>query len=95
MKKNDLYCKDDSVLRIIHIQGNRLMVIDCIKYTMPVWMESTIVADYEKCAEETYYSKVNFVLVDEAHIEAKAKAIMFERYAMVTAILPFIADERH
>ena len=36
MKKNDLYRKDDSILRVIHIQENQIMVIDCMKFTMPV-----------------------------------------------------------
>lgn len=39
MKKNDLYRKDDSILRVIHIQENQIMVIDCVKFTMPVWMK--------------------------------------------------------
>lgn len=90
MKKNDLYRKDDNVLRVLHIQENQIMVIDCIKFTMPVWIEDTVIDDCVNCAEETYYSKINFEVVDEVHMEAKEKAIMFERYAMVTAILPTI-----
>ena len=94
MKKNDLYCKDDKIFRIIHIQENRILIVDCMKYNMPAWVEPAVVGGCVRCAEETYYSKVNFAVVDEVHMEAKAKAIMFERYAMVTAILPFVADEK-
>ena len=94
MKKNDLFCKDDSVLRVIHVQENRIMVIDCVKCTMPVWMNPTDMCSYVEYAEENYYSDVNFVLVDDACIRTKDKAIMHERYAMVTAIIPFVADDK-
>lgn len=94
MKKNDLYRKDDSVLRVIHIQGNQIMVIDCGKCTMPVWMNPTDMCSYVEYAEEKYYSDANFVVVEDACICTKDKNIMHERYAMVTAILPFVADEK-
>ena len=34
MKRNDLYRKDDSVLRVIHVQENQVLVIDCVKCTI-------------------------------------------------------------
>ena len=58
MKKNDLYRKDDSVLRVIHIQESMIMVIDCVKFTMPVWMKPTEMCSYAVYAEEKYYSDV-------------------------------------
>ena len=80
MKKNDLYRKDDSVLRVIHIQENQIMVIDCVKFTMPVWMKPTEMCSYAVYAEEKYYSDVNFVVVDDDCICTKDKSIMHERY---------------
>ena len=80
MKKNDLYHKDDSILRVIHIQENQIMVIDCIKFTMPVWMKSTEMCGYAVYAEEKYYSDAKFVVVDDACICTKDKSIMHERY---------------
>ena len=46
MKKNDLYRKDDNVLRVIHVQKSQIMVIDCVKRTMPVWMNPTDMCSY-------------------------------------------------
>ncbi len=94
MKKNDLYRKDENVLRVIHVQESQIMVIDCIKCTMPVWMNPTDMCSYVEYAEEKYYSDANFVVVEDACICTKDKTIMHERYAMVTAILPFVADEK-
>ena len=94
MKRNDMFRKDDSVLRVIHVQENKIMVIDCMKCTMPVWRNSTDMCSYAEYAEEKYYSDVNFRVVDDSCICTKDKAIMHERYAMVTAIIPFVADEK-
>lgn len=58
MKRNDLYRKDDSVLRVIHVQENQVMVIDCVKCTMPFWMNLADMCSYVEYAEEKYYSDV-------------------------------------
>ena len=59
MKRNDLFRKDDSVLRVIHVLENRIMVIDCMKCTMPVWMNPTDMCSYVEYAEYNYYSDVS------------------------------------
>lgn len=39
MKKYDLLRSGDNIIRILDIQDNRILMIDCVKHTMPVWME--------------------------------------------------------
>ncbi len=36
MKKYDLLRSGDAIIRVLEVQGNRVLVIDCIKRTMPV-----------------------------------------------------------
>ena len=50
MKRNDLYRKDDSVLRVIQVQENQVMVIDCVKCTMPFWMNLADMCSYVEYA---------------------------------------------
>ena len=76
MKRNDLYRKDDSVLRVIHVQENQVMVIDCVKCTMPFWMNLADMCSYVEYAEEKYYSDVNFTVVDDACIYTKDKLLL-------------------
>ena len=33
--KNDLYFKDDSIVRVLEVREDRVLVIDCIRRTMP------------------------------------------------------------
>ena len=37
MKKYDLFRSGDSIIRVLDIQDDRILVIDCIKHSMPVW----------------------------------------------------------
>ena len=52
MKKNDLLRSGDSIVRVLEIQGSRILIIDCIKQTMPVWMESESLESYSECIED-------------------------------------------
>ena len=45
MKKNDLLKYNDKLIRVLDIQNDKYLIIDCIKRTMPVWTDSLI--DYE------------------------------------------------
>ena len=37
MKKYDLLRSGDNIIRILDIQDDRILMIDCVKHTMPVW----------------------------------------------------------
>ena len=38
MKKYDLIRSGDSIIRVLDMQDDRVLVIDCIKHSMPVWV---------------------------------------------------------
>ena len=94
MKKNDLLRYEDKVIRVLRIQEDKVLVIDLVKCTMPVWMNPADLCTYVSYAEELFYSDMNFEVVDEVHIHSKDKEILYQRYALVTAILPFVTDEK-
>ena len=50
MKKYDLLRSGDNIIRVLEVQGDRVLVIDCIKRTMPVWMELDTL---ESCSKYT------------------------------------------
>ena len=37
MTKNELLYRDDKIIRTLQVNDNQLLVIDCIRMTMPVW----------------------------------------------------------
>lgn len=55
MQKNDLFRKDGSVFRILAIQSDSILAIDCLKRTMPHWItpESAVLCTEEDLRELT------------------------------------------
>lgn len=35
MQKNELYFKDDDIIRVLDVKEDKALVIDCIRRTMP------------------------------------------------------------
>ena len=94
MKKYDLLRSDDRIIRVLEIQQDRVLVIDCIKMTMPVWVEPAVLEHYSKCADSDLYEVAGFIVVDVDELDADQRKIMYERYTMIAPILTFIADDK-
>lgn len=53
--KNDLYFKDDSIVRVLDVKENRALMIDCVRRTMPQRKDIASLTGWEKCSEEKLY----------------------------------------
>ena len=86
-KKGDLLKKavnedEYSVLRVVSVSENDVMVIDCIKKSMPKWYGMDELEGYEVEQE------------NEADIELSPPALKkaYDRYNMISSILPYIGN---
>ena len=52
MKKHDLLKNGNNIIRVLEIQPDKILIIDCIKKTMPVWVESSILDSCSDCTDE-------------------------------------------
>ncbi|MCD8379587.1 MAG: hypothetical protein LUC95_04520 [Lachnospiraceae bacterium] len=48
MEKNSIYLFGDSIIRVLEVKEDRLLVIDCVKLTMPRWITSESLDGYER-----------------------------------------------
>lgn len=94
MKKYDLLRSGDSIIRILEIQDDRVLVIDCIKRSMPVWMDGESLKSYSECINDELIMVTGFTSVDIDTLDAEQRKVMYERYTMITPILSFIADDK-
>lgn len=88
MKKYELLQNSDNIVRVLEVRGDRILVIDCIKRTMPVWVNLETLEKYSECTDIAGH---NEVAVDS--LNAEQRKIMYERYTMIAGILPFVADK--
>ena len=93
-KKYDLLRSGESIIRVLDVQQERVLVIDCINRKMPVWVEISGLESYSEysCYELSEVTGVDIVDVDA--LDAEHKKVMYERYTMIASILPFIGDEK-
>ena len=93
MKKYDLLRCGDSIIRILEIQPDRVLVIDCIKKSMPVWVEPTVLESCSKCTSDELSEITGIIITETDDLDANQRKIMYERYTMIVPILTFVTDD--
>ena len=88
MKKYELMKFGDNVFRVLEVQDDMALVIDCIKLIMPVWVKSVELDTYSSCNDIVGHGKVT---VDS--LDAEQRKIMHERFTIISGILPFIGNK--
>lgn len=77
-----------SFYRVLEL-AEKILVIDCEKKTMPVWKDYEELDGYVKVEEE----KVSDTLSVLEEMGAEERKVAYQRYNMISGILPFIANE--
>ena len=93
MKKHDLLKDGNNTIRVLAIQPDKILMIDCIKRTMPVWVASSTLDSFAQCTGEGLIQTTNFTVTDIDALDAEQRKVMYDRYTLIAPILPFIEDE--
>ena len=93
MQTMDLMHKGDSIIRVLKIKEGKTLVINCLKRTMPVWMSAAELDGYDEIEEEDLYKATGFVPVDIEKLDAKRRRIAFQRFTLITGILPHVGND--
>lgn len=87
LKKED--GEDISIYRVLELVEEKVLVMDCIKKTMPVWKSVEELDAYVE-VEENINTDTLSALED---MDAEDRKIAYQRYNMISSILPFMANE--
>lgn len=85
LKKHILITYEDKKYRVLHVE-EKVLVIDCIKKTMPIWKSFDELSCFELVNEEIDNNGAE-------SLDATSKKIAYQRYNIISPILPFVADE--
>lgn len=94
MEKNELIKWKGSIYRVLAIEEEDVMLIDCLKRTMPKWYEVDEISGYEVCADGELLSATGMVLEEEQDLTPKQKCVAHEKFTVVAGILPFLGDDK-
>lgn len=93
MKKNDLLKSGSRIFRVLKIQENKILVIDCIKRTMPQWRDMDFLIGYSQITEQDMQKDTNLFLPEMESLSMKSKKFMYEHYTLIAGVLPFVSDD--
>ncbi len=85
---NDLITYNDSILRVLDIQGAKALIIDCVKKSVPKWVDIDSLSCYAPCSDDVFPLSLNM-----DSIEPTSRKTAYERFTIVSRILPFITDK--
>ena len=86
-----LLSNGDDMIRVLQIQGDRSLVIDCMKRTMPKWMYAASLSNFVECSEADLYDRTG--MIQNRELTQEEQRIAQERFTMIAAVLPFIGNE--
>ena len=83
---------ENQIIRVLKSQGNKALVIDCIKRTMPKWVDGDSLSNYDDCGEDEMYERTDYPFGRE--LTQKEERIAQERFTMIAGVLPYIGNEQ-
>jgi len=94
MEKNQLIKLDGVIYRVLAVEEQNVLLIDCIKRTMPKWYGLDEVSGHEICPEEELGEETEMVLEKEEDLKPRQRCVAHERFTVVAGILPFLDDDK-
>lgn len=70
MKKHDLLKNEDTVIRVLDVQPDKILIIDCVKKTMPVWVNAVELEPYPECTIGELSSVTGIAMVEVDALDA-------------------------
>ena len=83
---------NDTILRVLQSHDDKALVIDCVKRTMPKWVEKTFLSDYVDCCDAEMYECTDYPA--GRTLTQEEQRIAQEHYTMIAGVLPFIYNEQ-
>ena len=93
MRKNDLILKDGNLYRVLDLDDDQSLLIDCKKQAMPQWCLFT---EGELCDDEVLYSITGYRPQSFMELTTDQQRTAHERFTVIAPVLSFVgkAQER-
>lgn len=93
MQKNDLLKFKNGIVKILETIEDKVLVIDCIKRTVPKWYEISELKECKICSEEELFEQTNITPLNIEDLDSESRKIAYQKYTLISGILPFIGDD--
>lgn len=93
MEKNQLIKWRGIIYRVLAVEESSVLLINCIKKTMPRWYGLDQISGYEVCSEEELREETGVEMEKEEDLNSKQRCVAHEKFTVVAGILPFLNDD--
>ena len=97
MQRNDLVKSGERILRILAVREDSVCVVDCLRKTVPTWIDLSEIESWQILTEEDFRKEMRAageLCRTEEELTAEEKKIMHQRFTMVAGILPVVTDRK-
>ncbi len=93
MRKNEMYRSEGTIYRILDIQQEDALVIDCKRMTMPKWVKIEEIPESGVCPENEIFPELGISTISEERLTAEQSKVAHERFTIIADILPHIGNK--
>ena len=83
MQKSKLIQSGDTIFRALTKQEDKVLVINCTKQTMSVWMLASEIDNYSECCEEILQNVMGFSPIRAELLDIDQRKTMHHQYTMI------------
>lgn len=92
--KNKLIRNQETILRILDASDQEILVIDCLRQTMPRWIETAFIKDCETISDEELCKITDRYIPKIEELMPEERTTAQKRFTMISSILPVIGDKK-
>lgn len=92
ISKTGIFRNDGKILRVLKIEDNKALVVDCAKDRMPWWISLSDFNDAVEISENDLLKETGRCLPE--NVSSAANRVMYKRFHMIAGILPFVGDKK-
>ena len=94
MLSKSLFDNGQTIYRILAVRDDVVLAIDCVKRTMPVWIEREKLSEWRKIEEHVLHERTGIYPVAEDTLSKNALATAHKRYSMIAPAVAVVADKK-
>ena len=93
MHKNQLLSHNGLIYRVLQIEGNQALIINCKSLTVPVWVETNKLIRFEDISQDDLLAINNIDMPLLEHLSLEEKKKVQDKFASIGPILPLIGND--
>ena len=90
---SELVKKGKSIFRFLKINGDKCLIIDCVKRSLPYWTNLDSFDDWERIDDNTLLEILNIMFPPISDLSQEQLRTMHSRYGSISSSLISISDE--